>query len=273
MYPYYHNYRYYPHHIGFDFKLTFGVKILIIINSVIFLLQLFGLNKLINLLGLTPVLVYDKFMLWQLVTYMFLHGDIFHILFNMLILWMFGSSIESKWGTRKFINYYFLTGIGGGITTCLLSPNSTTPSIGASAAIFGILLAYGMMFPRNIILLFGVFPMKAKYVVILLGVIELLACIRYTPSGIGHFAHLGGMVAGYLYLKDILTWKRITRYITEVKNKKEKESIEKGQVDISLVKKRVDELLDKISTEGMDSLSKEEHDFLKKASSFLQKYN
>jgi membrane associated rhomboid family serine protease len=204
---------------------------------------------------------------------MFLHGDIFHILFNMLALWMFGSSIEAVWGTKRFIRYYLLCGIGGGIATCLLSPNSTVPSIGASAGIFGILVAYGMMFPDSIILLFGLFPMKARYFVILFGLIELLACLRYTPDGIGHFAHLGGMVVGYLYLKNILSWNRITQAIAESKRKKERESIEKKKVDIKLIKERVDSLLDKISSEGVESLSKEEEEFLKKASRFLQEHD
>ncbi|MEW6095672.1 MAG: rhomboid family intramembrane serine protease [bacterium] len=261
------------YHTGFGYRLTSGIKNLIIINSIIFLLQLFGLNNFIKFLGLTPVLVYHKLMLWQLVTYMFLHGDIFHILFNMLALWMFGSTIEARWGTKKFVRYYFLCGIGGGIATCLLSPNSIIPSIGASASIFGILVAYGMMFPNSIVLLFGLFPMKARHFVILFGAIELLACLRYTPDGIGHFAHLGGMVVGYLYLKNILNWNRITGSIAELKKKREKESIEKKQVDLQSVKEHIDVLLDKISSQGIDSLSKEEQDFLKKASRFLQEHN
>lgn len=261
MYPNYYQ-------TGFGYKLTSGVKNLIIINSIIYLLQLFFLNQFINIIGLIPALVFKKLMLWQLITYMFLHGNIFHIVFNMLALWMFGSPIEAKWGTKKFVRYYFLCGIGGGITTCLLCPTSTTPSIGASAGIFGLLVAYGMMFPNNIVLLFGLFPMPARYFVILFGIIELLACIPYTPDGIGHFAHLGGMVVGYLYLKNILNWNRITKGI----EKREKEVVTKGKVDISLIKQRVDVLLDKISSEGIDSLSEEEQDFLKKASSFLQKY-
>jgi len=257
---------------GFGYRLTSGVKTLIIINSIIYLLQLFFLNQLLTLFGLIPQAVYHNFMLWQLVTYMFLHGDIFHLLFNMLALWMFGSNIEASWGTKKFVRYYFLCGIAGGITTCLFSPDATIPSIGASAAIFGILVAYGMMFPNSIILLFGLFPMKARHFVILFGAIELLACLRYTPDGIGHFAHLGGMVAGYLYLKNMFTKNHIGKSVAKLKEKKEKEDIEKKKVELSLVKGRVDELLDKISSQGLDSLSKEEQDFLKKASQFLQKY-
>ncbi len=255
------------------YRLTFGVKNLIIINSIIFILQLFFLNQLIKFFGLIPTRVYHEFMLWQLVTYMFLHGDIFHILFNMLALWMFGGIIEVRWGTKKFVRYYVLCGIGGGIATCLLSPNSTIPSIGASAGIFGILMAYGMMFPNSVVLLFGLFPMKARHFVILFGAIELLACMRYTPDGIGHFAHLGGMVVGYLYLKNILNWNRMTKGIAELKEKREKESIETKKVDIRLVKERIDTLLDKISSEGVNSLSKEEQEFLKKASRFLQEHN
>jgi len=256
---------------GFGYRLTSGVKRLIIITSIIYLFQLFFLNQLLNLFGLIPQSVYHNLMLWQLVTYMFLHGDIFHLLFNMLALWMFGSNIEARWGTKKFVKYYFLCGIGGGITTCLLSPNSTIPSIGASAAIFGILVAYGMIFPDSVVLVFGLFPMKARHFVILFSIIELLACLRYTPDGIGHFAHLGGMLAGYLYLKNIFPRNHIGKSVTKVKEMKEREIREKKKVELSLVKGRVDELLDKISSQGMDSLSKEEKDFLKKASQFIQK--
>lgn len=266
MYPHYYNYT------GFGSRWTLGVKNLIIINSIIFILQLFFLNKLIGFLGLIPQLVFSKFTIWQIFTYMFLHGDFFHILFNMLALWMFGSSIEAEWGSKKFVRYYFLCGIGGGVATCLLSPNSTVPSIGASAGIFGILVAYGMMFPNSIILLFGLFPMKARHFVILFGIIELLACLQYTPDGIGHFAHLGGMVVGYLYLKNILSFSKMTNSILEAKKKRERESIEKKKVDIRLVREQVDSLLDKISSEGVESLSKEEEEFLKKASQFLQEH-
>lgn len=242
------------------------------INGIIFLLQLLGLNKLIGLFGLIPQAVYHQFMLWQIFTYMFLHGDVFHILFNMLALWMFGSEIETVWGTNRFVRYYLLCGLGGGIATCLLSPAATIPSIGASAAIFGILVAYGMMFPNNIVLVFGIFPMQARHFVILFGAIELFACMRYTPDGIGHFAHLGGMAAGYLYLKNILTWHQITRFMEQTKEKKRQETKEKKQVNLRLVKERVDALLDKISSQGIDSLTKQEKEFLEKASQFLQKH-
>ncbi|MEW6620341.1 MAG: rhomboid family intramembrane serine protease [bacterium] len=266
MYPYYYQ-------TGFGYRLTSGVKKLIIVNGIIFILQLFFLNQLIGFLGLIPIRVFHEFMLWQIFTYMFLHGDVFHILFNMLALWMFGTNIEAVWGTKRFVHYYFLTGIGGGIATCLLSPNATIPSIGASAAIFGILVAYGMMFPDNIILLFGLFPMKARYFVILFGIIEFFACIKHTPDGIGHFAHLGGMVVGYLYLKNILSWEKITRIIAEAKNKRKEKTRENQKIEVRLIKERIDTLLDKISSEGMDSLTKEEKEFLKKASNFLQEHN
>lgn len=265
MYPNYYR-------TGFGYNLTSGVKNLIIINGVIFLLQLLGFNKFIGFFGLIPQSVYHQFMIWQIFTYMFLHGDVFHILFNMLALWMFGGGIEAVWGTNRFVRYYLLCGLGGGVATCLLSPTATIPSIGASAAIFGILIAYGMMFPNNIVLVFGIFPMQARHFVILFGAIELFACIRYTPDGIGHFAHLGGLVAGYLYLKNILTWTQITKFMEQTKEKKKQETKEKKQVDLRLVKERVDALLDKISSKGMDSLSKQEKEFLEKASQFLQKH-
>ncbi len=258
---------------GFDYRLTTGVKNLIIINTAIFILQLFLFKQLIELFGLTPVMVFERFMLWQIFTYMFLHGDIFHILFNMLALWMFGRSLEAIWGTKEFIKYYLLCGIGGGIATCLLTPDSAIHSIGASAGIFGILVAYGMNFPESIVLIFGLFPMKAKHFVILFGVIELLACMRYTGDGIAHFAHLGGMVVGYLYLKNILTWNWMTRAINELKKKRARKTRAKKEIELRLLKERVDVLLGKISSDGMESLSREEKAFLEKAGDFLRKYS
>jgi len=152
--------------------------------------------------GLTPILVTHNYYLWQLVTYIFLHdpGQLFHILFNMLGLWMFGSELERFWGTRRFTKFFFICGIGAGILTVLLSPNSAGTTIGASGAIYGILAAYGILFPDRIII-FIIFPILAKWFVIGLGVMVFVSSLSASGSGIANVAHLGGMLCGLVYLR------------------------------------------------------------------------
>ncbi len=158
--------------------------------------------------GMRPADLIGQLRLWQPVTYMFLHGGIFHLLFNMLALWMFGVELERMWGSRFFTKYYFVTGVGAAMTTLILS---LTPlpfadqlyyslTIGASGAVYGVLLAYAMYFPNRPIYLYFVFPIPAKYFVMIIGAISLLSSTGES-GGIAHTTHLGGLVAGYLYLK------------------------------------------------------------------------
>jgi len=246
---------------------TKGVKRLIIINVVIWLLMLVGYN-LLSPFGLTPTLV-KKGYIWQLFTYMFLHGDFFHILFNMFILWMFGRSIEEEWGTKEFVKYYFITGIGAGVFTFILSINSSIPTIGASGAIFGILVAYAMLFPDSLIYVWFLFPVKAKYLVMFFAILELIASVRYTPDGIGHFAHLGGMVVGYFYLKSDRRLFGFLKFFKKIKYKKKLRTLHKKREKTEELMKRVDQILDKINQVGYDNLSKEEKKILEKASHIL----
>lgn len=141
------------------------------------------------------------FDIWQLVSYMFLHASLGHIFFNLFALWMFGQSIENFWGTRRFTIYYFLTGIGAALLHMMIGGGGA-PTLGASGAVYGILLAFGMMFPeRRIMLLFPPIPIKAKYFVAIFGVIELVSGISRANSGVAHFAHLGGMLVGFILIK------------------------------------------------------------------------
>jgi membrane associated rhomboid family serine protease len=180
---------------------TPAVKIIIITCIAVFLLDgLPGGPSFTNKFGLTPSLVIHNFYLWQLVTYVFLHGSLMHILFNMLALWMFGSELESTWGTRQFTKFFFICGVGAGLLSVLLSPNSTTVTIGASGAIYGILAAFAILFPNRIII-FIVFPIPAKWFVLGLGVMAFMSSLSATGSGIAHVAHLGGMLCGLVYLK------------------------------------------------------------------------
>jgi len=143
-----------------------------------------------------------NFFPWQLVTYMFLHGGLFHLLFNMLALWMFGMELEHTWGSRKFLTFYLLCGIGAGITNLMVAPliGQVVPTIGASGAVFGILTAFGMMFPNRPVYLYFLFPIPAKFFIVGWIVLELLYGVAGTPDGVAHFAHLGGAAIGFLYL-------------------------------------------------------------------------
>lgn len=189
---------------------TPAIKLLIIANVVAFLVSAI-VPQVIVRLGLMPAAVFEEFGFWQPVTYMFLHGGIGHLLVNMLSLWMFGTELERTWGTRFFTKYYFVTGVGAAAMTLLWSvsplPLSSqmyyTVTIGASGAIYGVLLAYGMYYPDRPIYLYFVFPIQAKYFVMIIGAITFFSSIGPGGSGIAHTAHLGGLVVGYLYLKGL----------------------------------------------------------------------
>jgi membrane associated rhomboid family serine protease len=176
------------------------IKNLMIIMGAVFLLQMV-FNGWINFyFGLIPILVWKKYYLWQLATYNFLHGGIFHLLFNFLALWMFGGELESLWGSRKFLRYFLFCGIGAGICTVILTPYQFIPVIGASGAIYGILLAFGWLFPNRLIYIYFLFPIPAKYMVIIFGLIELFSSMQGTGSGIAHLTHLGGLLVGLFYM-------------------------------------------------------------------------
>jgi membrane associated rhomboid family serine protease len=191
-----------------------GVKWLLIINTVVFALWTLSPDGV-------QIAVRDNFalqktlgfgLLWQLVTYLFLHGGIWHLVFNMLTLWMFGTPLEQTWGRRNFLKYYFICGIGAGICDLVLSmiTRSTIPTIGASGAIFGLLLAFGVCFPDQTVLMGFLFPIKAKYMVMIYAAVELWMSMGVN-SGVSNIAHLGGMAIGFIYLKSNLPrMRRIT---------------------------------------------------------------
>jgi len=187
-----------------------GLKWLIISNVAVFVLSFLGgswvQRNLTVLFALYAEGAVRSLFVWQLFTYMFLHGGITHLLFNMLTLWFFGSQLERDWGTRRFLKYYFYCGIAAGI--CVLAVNMAIgdwvrPTIGASGAIFGVLVAFGVLYPNQTVLMNFLFPIKAKYMVMIYAAIELL--MTFGPNtGISTIAHLGGMAFGYVYLKGRL---------------------------------------------------------------------
>ncbi|HRE40134.1 MAG TPA: rhomboid family intramembrane serine protease [Ignavibacteria bacterium] len=187
------------------------LKILLVVNISIFIIQSFFLSNLrigdtsveylfVRYLALMPI--GDGFLPWQLFTYMFLHGSFMHIFMNMFVLWMFGFELENIWGSKKFLIYYISCGVAAGVANEIIAPflTSVGPTVGASGAIYGILAAFAYLFPNRPIYIYFLFPIKAKYVILLYMAIDLVNVIGGTSTGIAHIAHLGGAVAGFLYL-------------------------------------------------------------------------
>lgn len=187
--------------------LTPAVKVLIIANVVVFLASLV-VPVLMVFLGLLPAAVIEGFRLWQPFTYMFVHASLTHLLLNMLMLWMFGVEMERLWGTEAFARYYVYCGLGAAATTILVAllpfdyagALYMTVTVGASGAIYGLLLAYGLTFPDRPIYMYLLFPVPAKYFVMITGAITLLASISASNGGVAHLAHLGGLLTGWLLL-------------------------------------------------------------------------
>jgi membrane associated rhomboid family serine protease len=176
----------------------------VIACAITWLVQIIAGDSFERQFGLIAYDVTQRLHIWQLVSYIFLHdrGSILHILFNMLGLWMFGSALEDVWGSRQFTKFFFICGIGAGILMVLLSPSDTHITIGASGSVYGVLLAFGMLFPDRIIY-WVIFPIPAKYFVMMMGAIAFYSSWRSgTGSGIAHVAHLGGMLCGFMYLKS-----------------------------------------------------------------------
>jgi membrane associated rhomboid family serine protease len=184
------------------------VKLLIWSNVAMFVLS-WLVPDIVPYLGLQPAAVFSRLFIWQPITYMFLHAGMLHILFNMLALWMFGVELERRWGPRFFLKYYLITGIGAAATTLALA---LTPgqvgtamrdavTVGASGAIYGLLLAYALYFPDKPIYVWALFPIPAKYFVMIMGAIAFMSSAGGDRGGVAYSAHLGGLVAGYVYLR------------------------------------------------------------------------
>jgi membrane associated rhomboid family serine protease len=189
--------------------MTPAVKVLIVTNVVLYVINLIVGDIMTLRLGLSPQAVFEQLALWQPFTYMFLHStsSMGHILINMLALWMFGTELERTWGTRFFTKYYLITGVGAAATSLLLSlfigGVYYSVTVGASGAIYGLLLGYGMYFPTRPIYLYFIFPIQARYFVMIVGAIAFFSALSGPGGGVAHTAHLGGLVVGYLYLKSL----------------------------------------------------------------------
>ena len=246
---------------------TEAIKILIGANIIIFLLKIISqnpatpfFNPVVDLFGLSSSAVWPR--IWQPFTYLFIHKDFLHIFFNMFVLWMFGSELESIWGRKAFLRYYFTTGVGAGLVWLLLNLSNANHTLaGASGAVYGILLAFGMMFPNRTVYLYFLFPIKVKYLVMFLVVTEFILSMN-TASDISHITHLSAVAIGFVYLRYFWRWKdiqfSIRKYVKEfgltVQHQKEPRRAK--------LKQEVDQILDKINAVGYDGLNKEEKETL-----------
>jgi membrane associated rhomboid family serine protease len=175
---------------------------LLLTNVAAFCINYFAGPALTVLFALWPL--GHGFLPWQVVTYSFLHGDALHLFFNMLGLWMFGAELERVWGVKRFVQFYFASVLTAAMAQLVVTGlmGSVFPTVGASGGLFGLLLAFGMMFPNRIIMpLFPPIPMKARTFVAIFGGLELLFGVTGTVSGVAHFAHLGGMLGGFLMIR------------------------------------------------------------------------
>ncbi len=251
----------YDHRPLFSRQWGGAIKWLIIANVSVYLISWFAGRNFLYIFGLVPYQVVKSLWLWQIFTHMFLHGGLFHLLINLFVLWMFGKPIEREWGTSSFLKYYFTCGLGAGIFILITSLNSRIPVVGASGAIYGILVAFAMLYPDSIIYLYFLFPIKAKHFAILIGAVAFLGGISGGRSNIAHFGHLGGFLVGYVYLKFPL-WKyrfhpeRLFTFLRlpKISLKKRK----KDKAKSYRIEERVNQILDKILLHGVDSLTAEE---------------
>jgi membrane associated rhomboid family serine protease len=237
------------------------VSKLVIINIAVFILEIFLSNtNFIVLLGLSPRLVVTRGFVWQLITYMFLHGGFWHLILNMFIIWMFGSQLEAVWGGERFLKYYIICGIGGAVFSFIFAYNTLV--IGASGAGYGILLAYAVLFPYNQIYVWGIFPVRARTLVIVLAAIEFLSGIS-GGDGIAHFAHLGGMAAGLLYMRtDHRAWHFWERLRGIFKGVPIRIKMREEDDDENTDAEKIDSILDKLSEKGYENLTETERRIL-----------
>ncbi|CUU05768.1 Membrane associated serine protease, rhomboid family [Candidatus Thermokryptus mobilis] len=277
------SYRYYRPSFFHGFRFfPSAIKYFIIINVIVYLfLIFFGLNFKIS--GV-PLYIYiykyfalnpigDGFKIWQLITYMFIHDPkgIFHILFNMLMLWMFGTEVENLWGTRRFLVYYSTAGIGAGITHLIIAPlfDQIGPVVGASGAIYGIMTAFAIMFPDRMIFLYFLIPIPARIFVAILVFFDLIMGI-FGSDGIAHFAHLGGAVVGFIYIKLMYSGFDLSELLAKFKLPKKQKKKYLLVDDEIITQEQIDEILDKINQYGYESLTEREKKILYEASKKLR---
>src|SRR5688572_805217 len=225
-----------------------------------------------SLFGLVPQQVIFHRWIWQPLTYLFLHGNIWHLLFNLFALWMFGMPVEAQWGQKEFLKYYFLCGLGAAAASLAMAPAAQVPVIGASGPVYGMLVAFAMLYPDAVVYLYFLIPVKAAHMALLFGLIEFFAGATGSNPGVARFAHLGGMVTGYLYIRWWWVIKLRVKTLfqdytaagagaarrpsrrTPVAKPAGGEALERAEAQMA----EIDRILDKILVSGIDSLTDEE---------------
>ena len=217
--------RRFPSNSGVSFgpgPMTPAVKAIIYTNAALYLLTLVASGPIVDTLGLRPASVFEGAQVWQLVTYLFIHSprSLGHVLFNMLAVWMFGVELERRWGTPFFAKFYLVCGVGAGVCTLLVAllpfeataSLYTTTTIGASGAVYGLLMAWAVIFPHRELLFMFIFPLKARVFVLIVGAIAFLSALNASGGPVASVAHLGGLVVGWFYLKGPRDLQATIRY-------------------------------------------------------------
>ncbi len=277
-------------------KMGDGVRQLLIANVAVFMLsQIMGMGIWAGWFGLNPHDVIFGLRIWQPFTYMFLHGGFWHIAMNMLMLWMFGSELEGIWGRKEFLRFYVVTGAGAGVFSLvpyfigvLSGYRGTIPSIiGASGAVYAILLAYAVTYPDRKVLVYMLVPIKVKYLMLIMGFMTFASVGN--GDGISHITHLGGLVVGWFYLRKNgryrglnIPWRQWLRRFTKIRivnddtqhhsrptaTRPQQQGWHRVRSETEL-RKEMDSLLDKITRVGYENLSNTEKERLLELSSQL----
>jgi membrane associated rhomboid family serine protease len=268
---------------SFGFGLTPWVKNLIIANVAIFFVDYMMGGRLGIYMAFVPgrILVEP----WTLITYMFAHGGFWHVFLNMLVLFFFGPPLEQRWGSREFLKFYFICGLGGALLSFIFAPMS--PIIGASAAVYGIMLAFAMYWPDSPIYIWGVLPVKAKYLVMFMAAVSIMSMFGSgRGDNIAHAAHLGGFAAGFLYLKlngpggplggfrkmmnkrklKVVTYDDARTTPARAATSSSARRRPAGSAEEEKLLDELDRVLEKISTQGMSSLTPQERKLLDEVS-------
>jgi membrane associated rhomboid family serine protease len=267
--------------MNFD-ALPISLKAIAGVSIGVYLLQLLGgmfpaLDyHLVDTFGLVPALVvrWPAPEFWRLVTYLFLHGSIWHLLFNLFALWMLGMPVVAQWGDREFVKYFFICGLGAAALQLALSRGSMVPVIGFSGSVFGMLVAFAMLYPDAVVYLYFLIPVKAMHMALLFGALEFFAGATNSTPSIARFAHLGGMITGYVYIRWWFTWKIHAKSFAKGLFEREEAPVRpraaarraeparaeraEGGMD------EVDRILDKILASGLESLTDDERELMRR---------
>lgn len=242
------------------------IRVILILSVVLFIGQYF-FPIITDLGGLTPTLFLRDFPFrsYELLSYMFLHAGVFHIFFNLFTLWMFGTEVEYSLGKKSFIWFYLLCGIAGGVLHLLVWPSATAVLVGASGAIYGVMVAYWLMFPERHLYLYFLFPVKVKYAIPGMMLVGFL----FAAPNVAHMAHLGGAICGFAILKVDWRWAHLGNRLKRLRYDRQAAKLESRRANAEEMMKKVDAILDKINEVGIENLTKAERQFLEDASSNL----